>query len=88
MAQLVGAFAFEGARRLIREVAGQPLQRPLSDRQRDRIYWVARGKLDREIPGICGISRDTAIQHLKQARQHYGVFRLTQLTVHACSMGA
>ncbi|MDQ8757462.1 LuxR family transcriptional regulator [Sphingosinicella sp. LHD-64] len=84
LAQLVGAIAFEGARRLwgLRELG--PDQRPkLTDRQRDCLYWAARGKSDWEIARILGISHDTVIQHLKQARERYGVGKRTQLLVHA-----
>lgn len=84
MTQLVGALAFEAARRLsgMRELA--PNARPrLTDRQRDCVYWASRGKSDWEIAQILGLSHDTVIQHLKQARERYGVAKRTQLTVHA-----
>lgn len=84
LAQLVGAFAFEGARRLsgMRALGGADRPR-LTDRQRDCIYWASRGKSDWEIAQILGLSHDTVIQHLKQARERYGVGKRTQLTVHA-----
>lgn len=53
LAQLVGAFAFEAARRLWR--ARSPIIHPLprlTDRQRECILWVARGKSDWEISRI------------------------------------
>lgn len=81
--QLVGAIAFDGARRLS-GIRGLGPQRPrLTDRQRDCVYWAARGKSDWEIAQILGLSHDTVIQHLKQARERYGVAKRTQLTVHA-----
>lgn len=43
----------------------------LTDRQRDCVLWAARGKTDWEIAKILGISRETVIQHLKDARQRY-----------------
>lgn len=88
LAQYVGATAFEGARRLsgIRRIDSD---RPrLSDRQRDCIYWAARGKSDWEISQILGIGHDTAIQHMKEARSRYGVGNRTQLAIHALYDGA
>jgi LuxR family quorum-sensing system transcriptional regulator CciR len=83
LAQLVGAFAFEAARRMrrLREPAS-PLVR-LTDRQRECVMWAARGKSDWEISQILGVSHETVIQHLKQARERYGVGKRTLLAVHA-----
>ena len=55
----------------------------LTDRQRECVYWAARGKTDPEIADILGISHETVILHLKQARARYGVYKRTQLAVHA-----
>ncbi len=88
LAQFVGTAAFEAARRLsgLRRL---DLDRPrLSDRQRDCIYWAARGKSDWETSQILGIGHDTAIQHMKEARRRYGVFNKTQLAIHALYDGA
>lgn len=83
VAQLVGAFAFEAARRLWRMRASRaPLPR-LTDRQRDCVVWAARGKSDWEISRILGISHETVVQHLKHARERYGVGKRTLLAVHA-----
>lgn len=84
LAQLVGAFGFEAARRLsgIRaDFASQA--RRLTDRQRDCVVWAARGKSDWEISRILSVSHETVIQHLKQARERYGVTKRTLLAVHA-----
>lgn len=81
--QLIGAFAFEAARRLWKM---RNIDRPLpvlTDRQRDCLVWAARGKSDWEISRILGISRETVVQHLKQARERYGVGKRTLLAVHA-----
>jgi len=88
LAQFVGATAFEGARRLygIRRI--DPDRPRLSDRQRDCIYWAARGKSDWETSQILGIGHDTAIQHMKEARSRYGVTNRTQLAIHALYDGA
>lgn len=83
LAQIVGGLAFEAARRLV-AVRPLPADRPhLTDRQRECVYWAARGKTDGEIAAILGISQETVILHLKQARARYGVFKRTQLAVHA-----
>ena len=80
-AQLVGAFAFEAARRLWRMRAGPWPTAHLTDRQRDCVVWAARGKSDWEIAQILGIGHETVIQHLKQARERYGVTKRTMLAV-------
>jgi len=83
VAHLVGAFAFEAARRVwrIRETAAPPPR--LTDRQRDCLLWAARGKSDWEISRILDIGEQTVIQHLKSARDRYGVGKRTQLIVQA-----
>jgi LuxR family quorum-sensing system transcriptional regulator CciR len=88
LAQFVGTAAFEAARRLsgLRRL---DLDRPrLSDRQRDCIYWAARGKSEWETAQILGIGHGTAVQHMKEARRRYGVFNKTQLAIHALYDGA
>jgi LuxR family quorum-sensing system transcriptional regulator CciR len=81
IAQLVGAFAFEAARRVWRMRAGPSPAPKLTDRQRDCVVWAARGKSDWEIAQILGISQETVIRHLKQARERYGVTKRTMLAV-------
>ena len=83
LTQLVGAFAFEAARsirRLREPVAHLP---KLTDRQRECVVWATRGKSDREIAQILGVSHETVIMHLKQARDRYGVAKRTLLAVQA-----
>jgi len=80
--QLVGAFAFEAARRMRRTRFAIPPVR-LTDRQRECVMWAARGKSDWEIARILGISQDTVIEHLRHARERYGVGRRTLLAIHA-----
>ena len=89
VAQLVGAFAFEAARRLWR--VRSPLMFPLpklTDRQRECVLWVARGKSDWEISRILGIRHETVIRHLKQARERFGVGKRTMLAIHALFDGS
>lgn len=80
--QLVGAFGFEAARRMRRErYPSSPVA--LTDRQRECVMWAARGKSDWEIARILGISQETVIEHLRHARERYGVGKRTLLAVHA-----
>lgn len=88
IAQLVGAFAFEAARRLWRVRLPAAPQPKLTDRQRECIVWVARGKSDWEISRILGIQHETVVRHLKLARERYGVAKRTMLAVHALFDGS
>jgi DNA-binding CsgD family transcriptional regulator len=82
LAQLAGAFAFEGARRMWRAGELGPEPHPvLTDRQRDCLIWVARGKSDWEISRIIGVSQETVVRHIKQARERYGVDKRTSLLI-------
>jgi len=85
LAQLAGAFAFEGARRLWSDRGRLPVPPPpmLTDRQRDCLLWAARGKSDWEIGRILGVSEETVIRHLKLARERYGVQKRTLLAIRA-----
>jgi LuxR family quorum-sensing system transcriptional regulator CciR len=88
-AQLVGAFAFEAARRVVRMRGRGLAELPrLTDRQRDCVVWAARGKTDWEIARILGVSHDTVIEHLRHARERYGVGKRAQLTVRALFDGS
>lgn len=83
LAQLAGNFAFEAARRLWTG-RGQrllPCGPVLTDRQRDCVLWVARGKGDWEISRILGISEETVARHIKQACERYGVNKRTLLVI-------
>ena len=84
LAQLAGAFAFEGARRLwmVRSLDDDPAP-VLTDRQRDCLLWAARGKSDWEISRILGVGQETVIRHLKLARERYGVSKRTSLAIRA-----
>lgn len=89
IAQLVGAFAFEAARRLLRVRTPDQAALPrLTDRQRECILWVARGKSDWEISRILGIEHETVVRHLKLARERYGVAKRTMLAVQALFEGS
>lgn len=83
LAQLAGAVAFEGARRVWRVRPGPPPRARLTDRQRDCLIWAARGKGDWETSVILGISEETVAQHISEACQRYGVRKRTSLMIHA-----
>jgi len=83
-AQLAGLAAFESARRIWLARSRPPGPRPvLTDRQRDCLIWAARGKTAWETSRILGISEETVVRHLKQARERYGVEKQTSLMIRA-----
>ena len=55
----------------------------LSDRQRECLLWVARGKTSAETAMILAIATETVIQHLKMARERYQVHCKQSLIVSA-----
>lgn len=77
VAQLVGAFAFEHARRLwsVRKLDDAAEKQALTDRQRDCVLWAARGKGDWEIGRILGVSEETVARHIKLSCERYGVYK-------------
>lgn len=88
VAQLVGAFAFEAARRLAkrdRQRLADPAR--FSDRERDCLIWIARGKSDSEIATTLGISPETVHQYVKQARANYDTVSRSQVVAHALFSG-
>jgi LuxR family quorum-sensing system transcriptional regulator CciR len=72
----IGSYAFEAGRRILRkqrrtaEPASDVPQ--LTDRQRDALVLVARGKADPEIGVLLGISTATAHEHVENVRRAYG----------------
>lgn len=82
LAQLAGSYAFDAARRL-RPDRGRYARARLTDRQRQCVIWIARGKSDWEISRILGIAVETVTRHLKQARGSLRVDRRTGLAVRA-----
>lgn len=86
MAQLVGAFAFQAARQFVRAANTAPSPH-VSDRERECLIWIARGKTDWEIGTILGISVETVRQYVKHARATYDVVSRSQLVAHALLAG-
>ena len=85
-AQLIGVFAFEAARRIMRarqrHEKGSSIP-SLTERQLACVTLVAAGKTDWEIGRILGISEGTAHEHIEAARKRYGVVKRTQLVIRA-----
>lgn len=76
IANMIGTYAFEAARRIMRTrrggTDGPPQVPQLTDRQRDSLVLVARGKGDPEIGFLLGISASTAHEHVENVRRAYG----------------
>jgi len=85
MAQLVGSFAFQAARDIMKRLCGPPKKQParLSTRQLECLCLVARGKTDWEIAQILGISQETVKDHIEIARNKYGVAKRVQAVMRA-----
>lgn len=96
MAQLVGSFAYEAARRIQlsqyqreAELHGEALRhRPsISTRQVECLILVAKGKSDWEIGRILGISQETVKHHIRVARERYEVGTRVQAAIRAIADG-
>lgn len=74
VAQAVSTFAFECARDLMRVIDGKEPEEapPLTNRQRQSLILLARGKTDPEIAEVMRISRGTAHDHVEAVRRAYG----------------
>jgi LuxR family transcriptional regulator, quorum-sensing system regulator CciR len=84
LAQLIGAFSFQAARRITKSGAPSlPAPPRLTPRQRDCLILAIHGKTDWEIARILGLSEETVGQHLTMARVRFGVSKRLQLAVRA-----
>lgn len=82
---LVGAYAFEGLRRLVENFRPVP---PLFTRQELRVLrWSAEGKSATEIAKIMDISPHTVRAHHNNIKSKYGVFTMIQACVFAAMDG-
>ncbi|HEX6374886.1 MAG TPA: LuxR family transcriptional regulator [Allosphingosinicella sp.] len=83
--QALGNFAFEAARRMLRirphEDYVEPA--PLSDRQRECLVFVAKGKSDSVIAQLLAIRPRTVNEHIEAAKRRYSVATRSQLVVRA-----
>lgn len=86
-AQSLGAFGFESARRLLadREDHANLLAKrvPLTQRQRDCVIEVARGKSDTVIAQLLGLRPRTVNEYIESAKRRYLVSTRQQLIVRA-----
>ena len=86
-AHYIGCFAFEAARRLVRQPGDRKRElaagESLTPRQLDCVLLVARGKSDWEAARLLGLSQDTVHQHVETAKRKYGVATRTQLVIRA-----
>ncbi len=82
VAELIGTMALTCALGLEIRDSEQPVP-VLSDRQRECVLWMARGKTAAETAIILGIGVETVIQHLKSARERYQVHCKQSLIVAA-----
>jgi LuxR family quorum-sensing system transcriptional regulator CciR len=86
-AQALGNFAFEAARRLLshRMVQSEEyvVPAPLSERQRECLLFVARGKSDNVIAQLLDIRPRTVNEHIEAAKRRYSVASRAQLLVRA-----
>lgn len=81
-AEVTGALALASALDLCGPA--RPCTLPaLSDRQRECVLWMARGKTAAETAIILGISLETVNQHLKMSRERYGVHCKQLLVIRA-----
>ncbi|MDH7970741.1 autoinducer binding domain-containing protein [Sphingobium fuliginis] len=85
IAQLCGTFAFEAARRIMRKKLRleDTVVPDLTPRQMEALVLVGRGKTDREIGNILGVSRSTAHEHVEGVRRAYGNAQRAYLIVRA-----
>lgn len=89
-AHYVGTFAFEAARRVSQRMAQKRGVGPmtggiprLTRRQLDCVVLAGRGKSDRDVAQILGISDQTVHQHIEDAKRKYDVATRMQLIVRA-----
>ncbi|URW75894.1 LuxR family transcriptional regulator [Sphingomonas donggukensis] len=87
VAQLAGQFAFESSRRLM-AVRPCHASQKLTTRQLECIMYVGRGKTDGEIAQILGLSHNTVVEHLRNARERYNAAARSVLPVRALYDGA
>ena len=79
-AHYLACFAYEAARRLSQSGRAAAPRR-LTQRQRDCIVLVARGKSNWVAGQLLGLSADTVHKYLENAKRRYGVSSRTELVV-------
>lgn len=86
--QYLGCFAFQAARRVVAmrtksKPVTEDVQQRLSPRQLDCVILAGRGKSDRDVGQLLGISGQTVHQHIEEAKRRYNVATRQQLIVRA-----
>jgi LuxR family quorum-sensing system transcriptional regulator CciR len=79
----IGRLSFDAARRLAGFSPLSNLVPDISDRERECIYWIARGKTDQDIADILGIKLETVRTYVKKAFRRLGVITRAQLVYEA-----
>lgn len=82
LAETIGALALSKALILSGDCEADAAP-ALTDRQRECVLWIARGKTAAETATILGIGTETVIQHLKLARERYEVHCKQSLIISA-----
>jgi LuxR family quorum-sensing system transcriptional regulator CciR len=84
VAQSIGVFALQAARRLARQgLPSLPNQPQLTPRQHDCLLLAIHGKSDWDIGRMLGISPETVNRHFDIALSRFGVAKRQQLAVRA-----
>ena len=84
VAQAIGVFALQAARRLARQgLPSQPSPPQLTPRQHDCLLLAIHGKSDWHIGRMLGISPETVNRHFDIARGRFDVATRQQLAVRA-----
>jgi len=82
LAQALGSFAFEAARRLQdRQARSRVSAGWLTERERQIVIWLGRGKEEKEIARLLGIAPSTINAHLANARRRFGVHKSGMLVI-------
>ena len=84
---LASLYAVVGEGFLERPIAPPELEKPLTWREAECVYWICLGKSDDEIGCILGISRKTANHHVEAAKAKLGVASRASLAWRAFALG-
>lgn len=82
---IVGAYAYEGFRRLVEGF--KPIPPVLTDQELEVLRWSAEGKSATDIGTIMALSPHTVREHQKNIRQKYRVASMVQAAVYAAVDG-
>lgn len=84
---LASLYAVVGEGFLERPACPPELEKPLSWREAECVYWVCLGKSDEEIGKILSISKKTANHHVEAAKTKLGVSSRAALSWRAFALG-